>query len=91
MRKVLGLMLFATPVNIRIGKVKPGTAAGCFASATGSLISHRLDATDKQKHRAQRHGVEWGCCVFASSLYSCDGAIGSVISRYDYYKSACCM
>ncbi|HHE5241348.1 TPA: hypothetical protein ACPFIV_001865 [Klebsiella michiganensis] len=51
-------------------------------------MSHRLDATDKQKNRALRHGVKWRCCVFASSLYSGDGAIGSVFSRCDYYKSA---
>ncbi|WP_454551656.1 hypothetical protein, partial [Klebsiella oxytoca] len=38
--------------------------------------------------RALRHGEKWRCCIFASSLYSGDGAIGSVFSRGDYYKSA---
>ncbi|MFM3316982.1 hypothetical protein, partial [Klebsiella variicola] len=47
------------------------------------LISHRPGTTDKRKHRAQRHGVEWNYCVFASSLFSGDGAIGSVFSRSD--------
>ena len=48
---------------------------------------HHLGA-DEQRHRAQRHGVEWCYCIFASSLYSGDGAIGSVFSRSDQYKSA---
>jgi hypothetical protein len=54
-----------------------------FSLGFDLLISHRPGATDKQKHRAQRHGVEWNYCVFASSLFSGDGAIGSVFSRSD--------
>ncbi|WP_204308636.1 hypothetical protein, partial [Citrobacter freundii] len=42
----------------------------------------------KQRHRALTCGVNWHYYFFASSLFSSDGAIGSVFSRGDYYKSA---
>ncbi|WP_227633654.1 hypothetical protein, partial [Klebsiella michiganensis] len=66
MRKVLGLMLFAAPVNIRIGKVKPGTAAGCFASATG--VSHiappwRDRQTETPRTKARRKMALLRFCV----------------------------